>query len=287
MTQPPEYVSYAHMDELHELQRPRSDARGEMHFILLSHVKELLFRAVTDDLGTARSALERDDVSNACAALARTTRTQRVLVACWESMNGMSVDEFVEFRHVLGGASGVQSFAYRALEFVMGNRPPAQVEAARQEGHPLLGVELAKPSLYDVVLQHLARQGYAIPTSCLERAPEEQHEATSEVEDVWLEIYGEPARHRGSHRLAECLLEVAYQFSHWRSTHLLVVERMIGGKRGTGGTDGAAWLRAIAEHRFFPELWTFRSRLHAEPAPPARRTNHANQKRSPTDGGDA
>lgn len=261
MTQAPEYVSYAHMDELHELQQPRSDARGELNFILLSHVKELLFRAVIDDLDSARKALEHDDVADACVALSRATRTQRVLVACWESLNGMSVDEFVAFRDVLGNASGVQSFAYRTLEFVMGNRPAAQVEAVRQDGHPLLRAELATPSLYDVVLRHLARQGFAIPTSCLQRGPEEQHEPSSKVEDVWLEIYREPARHREPHRLCECLLEVAYQFSHWRATHLLVVERMLGGKSGTGGTDGVAWLRTISEHRFFPELWTFRSRL--------------------------
>ena len=121
--------------------------------------------------------------------------------------------------------------------------------------------ELARPSLYDAVLGHLARQGFEVPASCLERAPDEQHEACPAVEDVWLEIYREPARHREPHRLSECLLEVAYQFSHWRAAHLLVVERMLGGKGGTGGTDGAAWLRTISEHRFFPELWTFRSRL--------------------------
>ena len=261
MTQPPEYVTYAHMDELHELQRPRSEARGELNFILLSHVKELLFRAVTDDLDCARSALQRDHVADACVALARATRTQRVLTACWESLNGMSVDEFVAFRDILGTASGVQSFAYRTLEFIMGNRPARQVEAVREDDHPLLQAELARPSLYDVVLHHLARQGFAIPSACLRRAPEEQHELTLEVEDVWLEIYRQPGRHRGAHRLAECLLEVAYQFSNWRGTHLLVVERMLGGKRGTGDTDGAAWLRTINEHRFFPELWTFRSRL--------------------------
>jgi tryptophan 2,3-dioxygenase len=261
MTQAPEYVTYAHMHELHELQQPRSEARGEMNFLLLSHVKELLFRAVTDDLDTARGALERDDAADACVALSRATRTQRVLVTCWESLNGMSVDEFVEFRHVLGGASGVQSFAYRTLEFVMGNRPSYQVQEARRDGHPLLLAELAKPSLYDVTLQHLARLGFAIPAACLERAPDEQHEARSEVEDVLLEIYRQPARHRQAHRLAECLLEVAYQFSNWRGTHLLVVERMLGGKSGTAGTDGAPWLRTINEHRFFPELWTFRTRL--------------------------
>lgn len=261
MTQAAEYVAYARMDELHELQCPRSDARGELNFILLSHVKELLFRAVTDDLDAARAALDRDDDSQACLALSRAVRTQRVLVACWEALNGMSADEFVRFRHVLKDASGVQSFAYRTLEFVMGNRPPGQVARARQDGHPLLHAELTKPSLYDAALRHLARQGFAIPACCLNGPVERQHEPSPLIEDVWLEIYRDPQEHSAAHRLAESLLEVAYQFSHWRATHLLVVERMLGGKSGTAGTDGAPWLREINEHRFFPELWTFRTRL--------------------------
>ncbi len=257
----PEYVAYARMDRLHELARPRSEARGELNFILISHVKELLFRAVTDDLDTARAALEGDEAAEACLALARATRTQRVLVACWESMNGMSVDEFVAFRHVLGDASGVQSFAYRVLEFVLGNRPAHQVEAAHTDGHPLPIAELARPSLYDAVLRYLARQGFSVPAECLTKSPERQHESNPLVEDVWLEIYRHRERYPQAHRLAECLLEVAYQFSRWRATHLLVVERMLGGKSGTAGTDGAPWLRAVNEHRFFPELWTFRTRL--------------------------
>ncbi|NEA50180.1 tryptophan 2,3-dioxygenase family protein [Streptomyces sp. SID10815] len=261
MNRAPEYVSYARMDELHELQHPRSEARGELNFILLSHVKELLFRAVTDDLDTARHALEDDDAAAACLALSRAVRTQRVLVACWESMNGMSADEFAAFRHVLGDASGVQSFAYRALEFIMGNRPSGQVEEAFRQGHPTVLAELARPSVYDAALRHLARRGFEVPADFVNRPPEEQHEEDPRVEDVWLEIYRHPDRYRDAHRLAECLTEVAYQFSHWRATHLLVVERMLGGKSGTGGSDGAAWLRTINEHRFFPELWTFRTRL--------------------------
>jgi len=261
MTKTPEYVSYARMDQLHELQHPRSDARGELNFILLSHVKELLFRAVIDDLSGARAALDRDDVDDACVALSRAVRTQRVLVACWDAMNGMSAAEFAEFRHVLGDASGVQSFAYRTLEFVMGNRPEHHVTEARRDGHPLLRAELARPSLYDAVLRYLARQGYAVPVFCLEKPPERQHSPHPLVEDVWLEIYRDPRRHHAAYRLAECLIEVAYQFSLWRAGHLLVVERMLGGKGGTGGTDGAKWLRQINEHRFFPELWTFRTRL--------------------------
>ncbi|MFC4494592.1 tryptophan 2,3-dioxygenase [Streptomyces ovatisporus] len=261
MTQAHEYVTYARMDELHELQQPRSNARGELNFLLISQVQELLFRAVSDDLDQARQALHKDDPAGARTALRRATRTQRVLVTCWEVMNGMSADEFVAFRHVLNDASGVQSFAYRALEFAMGNRPPGHVQSAYADSYPSLRVELSKPSLYDAALAYLARQGFAVPADCVEKVPWQQHEADPLVEDVWLEIYRDPHTYREAHRLAESLLEVAYQFSHWRATHLLVVERMLGGKSGTGGSDGAAWLREINEHRFFPELWTFRTRL--------------------------
>lgn len=260
-TRPAEYVAYAHMDRLHELQEPRSSARGELNFILLSQVQELLFRAVTDDLHCAREALSSDNVPDACVALSRAARTQRVLVSCWESLNGMTANEFAAFRHVLNDASGLQSFAYRALEFTLGNRPRQHVRQTRRDGHPLARAELARPSLYDVALQHLARQGFVMPKQTLHRAPDEQYEPSGDVEDVWLEIYRRPDRWPDAHRLAESLLEVAYQFSHWRATHLLVVERVLGGKGGTGGTDGAAWLRTINEHRFFPELWTCRTRL--------------------------
>lgn len=256
----PEYVTYAHMDTLHDLARPRSDVRGELTFILISQVQELLFRALVHDLDQARSRLSDDDTEAACADLSRACRTQRLLVACWDTMNGMPPDEFVAFRDVLGDASGIQSFAYRELEFLMGNRPAGHARAARADGHPRVRDELARPSVYDAALGHLARLGYDVPQAVLTRA-RDQHEPDVGVEEVWLTIYRDPSRHRAAHRLAESLTEVAYQFSHWRAAHLLTVERMLGGKGGTGGTDGASWVRAANEHRFFPELWTFRSRL--------------------------
>lgn len=261
MTPAFEYVTYGRMDELHQLQSPRTGARAELNFILLSQAEELLFRAVGDDLHTAREALGGDRVEDACAALARAARTQRALLACWEPMNGMTADEFVAFREVLKNASGEQSVTYRSLEFLLGNRPERHVGTVRREGTPLLAEELGRPSLYDTALVWLAGRGCLDP-SATPRAPwARQHEPRAEIEDAWLEIYRDPGTHPQEFRLAEGLLEVAYQFSLWRAAHLLVVERMLGGKGGTGGTDGASWLRVINEHRFFPELWTFRTRL--------------------------
>ena len=162
MTPAFEYVTYGRMDELHQLQSPRTGARAELNFILLSQAEELLFRAVGDDLHTAREALGGDRVEDACAALARAARTQRALLACWEPMNGMTADEFVAFREVLKNASGEQSVTYRSLEFLLGNRPERHVGTVRREGTPLLAEELGRPSLYDTALVWLAGRDVSI-----------------------------------------------------------------------------------------------------------------------------
>lgn len=259
--EPNAYVSYARMDELHRLQVPRTSSPYEMSFLLISHVKELLFRMVHLEVDQARDLLRADRPDDACRALARAVRSQRVLSGCWESMNAMPADEFLAFRDTLGSASGTQSFMYRLLEFTLGNRDRAVVRPADLESFPELRAELARPSLYDEALRFLARHGHPVPERVTGRDPAAPYEPDEAVEQVWLRIYQGPRGQRVAHDLAEQLLEVAYQFSRWRASHLLVVERMLGGKRGSGGSDGASWLRAINEHRFFPELWTMRSLL--------------------------
>ncbi|RAY12761.1 tryptophan 2,3-dioxygenase [Actinomadura craniellae] len=249
------------MDELHDLQDTRTGSPFELSFILLSQVKELLFRMVHLELDQARGHLRADRAGEACRALARATRTQRVLIACWESMNGMPADEFVRFRDVLGQASGTQSFAYRGLEFAMGNKNPVMVRPPDLRRYPQLRAEFERPSLYDEALRFLDRHGLPLPAATLDRDVTRQYEPDERVERAWQQVYADPAGHPEPYRLAEHLIEVAYQFSHWRAAHLLVVERMLGGKRGTAGTDGARWLREVNEHRFFPELWTARTLL--------------------------
>lgn len=259
----PPYVSYTYPDVLHALQQPRTDSPREMTFLLVGHVKELLFRAVLVELDQARAQMGRDDVGGACTSLARAVRTQRVLTATWELLTGMSPDEFLEFRDTLGEASGIQSFMYRALEFCLGNKDPRAVAACGPylERFPILARELRSPSVYDAALGLLSRLGADLPRPVLDRPPAEPHTADPAVEDAWLSVYREPSRWPQAHRVAENLMEVAYQFSQWRATHALVVERMLGSKAGTGGTTGLDWLRSVNEHRFFPELWSARTRL--------------------------
>lgn len=255
------YVDYARMDTLHSLQEPRTASPFEMSFILISQVKELLFRMVHLEVDQARERLREDSPEAACRALARAVRSQRVLIGCWESMNALTVDEFLVFRDVLGQASGTQSFMYRLLEFTLGNRSTAMVRSSDLDAFPELRAELGRPSLYDEVLRYLSRSGFPVPEHLSERDPAAVHEPDIGVEKVWTAVYRDPEGNRAAYDLAEQLLEVAYQFSHWRAAHLLVVERMLGGKRGSGGSDGAAWLRTVNEHRFFPELWSMRSAL--------------------------
>jgi tryptophan 2,3-dioxygenase len=259
----PQYVSYAHMDVLHGLQQPITDSPREMVFLLVSHVKELLFRVVYVELDYAREQLRADRIDAACLGLSRAAKAQQVLLDTWDLVSSMSPDEFLAFRHILGEASGTQSFMYRTLEFVLGNKDPRIVAACRDqlELYPSVRRELDSPSVYDEALRLLARRGLAIPERVLDRGVSEQYEADPDVESAWLAVYSEPGKWPVEHRIAEQLTEVAFRFSHWRSTHLLVVERMLGTKPGTGGTSGATWLREVNEHRFFPELWSVRTSL--------------------------
>ncbi|QIS18324.1 tryptophan 2,3-dioxygenase [Nocardia terpenica] len=259
----PEYVGYAHMDRLHELVQPRTDSPREVVFLLVSHVKELMFRVAYVELDQARTQMRADRIDQACLALDRAAQSLRVLVQTWDLLASMSPDEFLVFRHILGQASGTQSFMYRTLEFSLGNKDPRMVSAAEDQLalYPQLRQELAARTVYDEALGLLSRQGLDIPAPVLHRDSSAQYRPDPAVELAWRAAYEDPARWPGVHRIAEQLMEVAFRFSHWRASHLLVVERMLGDKPGTGGTSGVSWLREINEHRFFPELWSVRTSL--------------------------
>jgi tryptophan 2,3-dioxygenase len=257
------YVRFASLEELHDLQFPSSDSPLELQFILITQVKELLFRMLQVELDVARGRVRDDDVSGACGAFSRAQRVQHVLLTSWETLTGMSATDFTGFRHILGEASGIQSFVYRALEFTMGNKDETSLNRLRRHGplHRILSAEVAAPSLYDEVIAYLHRNVRPMPEELLRRDFSRQHVASPEVEAAWLAIYRDPGEYSAGYQLAEALTELSFLFSQWRATHLLVVERMLGSKHGTGGTEGVDWLRHINEHRFFPELWSVRTRI--------------------------
>lgn len=257
------YVRYACTDELQDMQFPHGDSPLELSFILITQVKELLFRMLYVELDTARTHMRDGDLAEVCRALARANRVQRVLLASWDTLTGMSATDFAGFREILGEASGRQSFMYRALEFIMGNKDAGSLDYLREYGplHRILEHEVGAPSLYDEVVAHLHRNVRPMSEAVRRRDVASQYLASEDVEAAWLEIYREPGRYPAEYQLAEALTELAFQFSQWRATHLLVVERMIGSKPGTGGTEGVEWLRQVNEHRFFPELWSVRTRI--------------------------
>ncbi|WP_327229631.1 tryptophan 2,3-dioxygenase [Streptomyces murinus] len=256
------YAHYARMDELLALQHPLSTADTEPGFIIMSQVKELLFKLLHTELTTARDRLDKDALGDALWTLRRSARVQQVLLVSWETFSVLSPAEFAQFRDVLGSASGFQSAGYRRLEFLLGHKDAAMVAPHRgTAGHAAVASQLREPSLYDAALALLARRGLLPPADAPNPDTALPYRTGFEVEEAWRAVYRDPGRHHELHLLAEALMDTAEQFARWRYTHLLTVQRMLGAKPGTGGTEGVAWLARISEHRFFPELWSVRSTL--------------------------
>jgi tryptophan 2,3-dioxygenase len=215
------------------------------------------------ELDEARRELRADNLDRACTALVRACEAQRALVESWNLLTTMTPGEFLEFRDALEQASGTQSFMYRSLEFLLGNKDPAAISACRDQIKifEVLQSELNAPTLYDESLRMLSRRGLPLPDRVLNRDVSTQYQSDPDVERMWRMVYSDAASWPHEHRVAELLTDVSFRFSHWRAKHLLVVERMLGTKPGTGGTTGIAWLREVNAHRFFPELWSVRSTL--------------------------
>ncbi|MEV0619364.1 tryptophan 2,3-dioxygenase family protein [Nonomuraea sp. NPDC050404] len=257
------FAGYVHPEVLLSLQEFRTKSAAEPAFLIGTQLMELMFKLGHVEATRARDQLDADDVDAALRTLRRLRLVQGLMVASWELFGALSPAEYREFRDQLAGGSGFQSSAYRRWEFVLGHKDAAMIRPYEGDArvHADLVRDLTGPSLYDAALGLLARNGFAVPADCLERDLAAPYRPRAEVEQVWRQVYEDPLRHHPLHRLAEALVDVAYEFGKWRATHLLVVERVLGGKPGTGGTSGVQWLRRAAEHRFFPELWSVRSVL--------------------------
>ncbi|WP_434449356.1 tryptophan 2,3-dioxygenase [Lentzea sp. E54] len=254
------YIDYHNVDVLLSLQHPRTREPAELTFYTVGQVQELLFKLLFTDINRVRDLLFDDLLDEALWQLRRVERTQRLLAASWDPVSAITASEFAGFRNELGVASGLQSYMYRQLEFALGHKSPRMAEAHNAVAwvHEQVDAALRAPSVYDAALAVLRRRGAPIP----ERPDYAQpYEPDPAAEEAWAGIYREPKRDHRLYLLAEALSEVGYLHSRWRSTHLLVVERILGHKPGTGGTDGVDWLRRVSEHRFFPELLAARSTL--------------------------
>ncbi len=257
------YGDYLHLDAILDAQHPLSDAHDEMLFIIQHQTSELWMRLAIHEMSVARDLLAHGRLRPAFKMLARVARIFEQLNNAWDVLRTMTPSDYTAFRDQLGQSSGFQSWQYRLIEFMVGNRNQAMVRphAHKQEILSLLETELAQPSLYDVALAGLAGAGFAVPIEVLERDLSQPYRAHEAVTAAWAKVYKDPQTYWELYELAEKLVDFEDYFRRWRFNHVTTVERIIGFKRGTGGTSGTAYLRRMLEIEIFPELWHLRTEL--------------------------
>jgi len=256
------YGDYLHLNAILNAQHPLSDAHDEMLFIVQHQTSELWMRLAIHELTAARTALAQEDVRPAFKMLARVSRIFDQLNGAWDVLRTMTPSDYTTFREALGQSSGFQSHQYRLIEFVLGNRNRAMLRphAHQPEITKLLEAELAQPSLYDVALQALHR-AHPLPEAVLARDLTLPHQPNDAVAAAWTQVYRAPQQHWTLYELAEKLVDLEDYFRRWRFNHVTTVERVIGFKRGTGGTGGISYLKRMLEVELYPELWHLRTDL--------------------------
>jgi tryptophan 2,3-dioxygenase len=259
------YAAYLELDTLLSAQRPLSDPEhhDELLFIVQHQTSELWMRLIIHELDAVLRHLALDDLGPCQKGLARVKQIQRQLFEQWGVLATLTPSEYVKFRGVLGDASGFQSLQYRIIEFQLGNknREMLDVFAHTPEGQERLRAVLEAPSLYDEFLRLLARRGYPVPPDCVERDWSQPHRRRADLLPALKTIYERPEQHWDEYELCEELVDVEESFQLWRFRHMKTVERIIGYKRGTGGSSGVGFLRAALDLTFFPELLDVRTEI--------------------------
>jgi tryptophan 2,3-dioxygenase len=257
------YGDYLALDAILGAQHPLSEAHDEMLFIIQHQTTELWMRLAIHELSAARRAIARDEVAPAMKMLARVSRIFEQLNSAWDVLRTMTPSEYTRFRSQLGQSSGFQSRQYRLIEYLLGNRNHAMLKphAHDAEVTKLLEAELATPSLYDEVLRLADRNGLKMPAAVLARDVRETHSLNEGVLQAWRIVYEAPETHWMLYELAEKMVDFEDYFRRWRFNHVTTVERVIGFKRGTGGTGGVSYLKRMLEVELFPELWRVRTIL--------------------------
>jgi tryptophan 2,3-dioxygenase len=257
------YGDYLALDQLLSSQHPRGPDHNEMLFIIQHQTSELWMKLMLHELHAATAALRADDLPSVFKMLARVSRIMEQLVHAWDVLGTMTPSEYSAIRPYLASSSGFQSYQYRCIEFALGNKNAATLKAHEHRGdlHAQVTASLQEPSIYDEALRLLARRGHAVPSSHLERDWQQPYTASDAVEAAWLSVYRAPREHWELYELAEKLMDLEDAFRLWRFRHVTTVERIIGFKRGTGGTGGVSYLRQMLDVVLFPELWKLRTDL--------------------------
>lgn len=257
------YGDYLQLKTLFAAKRPLTDKHDEHLFIIIHHVHELWLNLMAHELDAAIANIERDELPPAFKSMARMTRILEQMIRAWDVLSTMTPSDYLEFRGALGQSSGFQSFQYRLVEFRLGAKDPKMLLPHRHdaENYQRLKAALEAPSLYDVSLMLLKRRGFAVPDSVVKRDFAIRHVSSDAVRDVWLQVYRNSQKYFDLYELAEELVDLEDWFQQWRFRHMKTVERIIGYKRGTGGSSGVAFLKSALDHSFFPELWAVRTEL--------------------------
>ena len=257
------YGDYLHLDAVLNAQKPLSPDHNEMLFIIQHQTSELWMKLMLHELGAAIRCVAGDDLGSAFKMLARVSKIMEQLVHAWDVLATMTPPEYSAIRPYLASSSGFQSAQYRCIEFSLGNKNAAMLKPHQHRPDLLAMVQAAyaAPSLYDESLRLLARRGIALPPASTQRDWTQPYSASAEVEQAWLVVYRDPKAHWDLYQLGEELTDLEDAFRLWRFRHVTTVERVIGFKRGTGGTGGVSYLRKMLDVVLFPEIWTLRTSL--------------------------
>jgi len=257
------YGDYLSLDAILNAQHPRSPDHNEMLFIVQHQTSELWMKLMLHELRAAMAHIAKDQLGTAFKMLARVSRIMEQLVHAWDVLATMTPPEYSAIRPYLDSSSGFQSYQYRCIEFSLGNKNAAMLRPHAHRPDLLAQVEAAyrSPSLYDEALRLLARRGIGVPTTHLERDWSQAYLADAGVQAAWLQVYRDPQRYWDLYQLGEELTDLEDAFRLWRFRHVTTVERVIGFKRGTGGTGGVSYLRKMLDVVLFPEIWSLRTEL--------------------------
>lgn len=257
------YSDYLHLDELLGAQHPLSPEHNEMLFIVQHQTSELWMKLMLHELRAAIANVAQDRLPPAFKMLARVSKIMEQLVHAWDVLATMTPPEYSALRPYLAHSSGFQSHQYRQIEFLLGNKNAAMLKPHAHRPDLLAPVQAAfeAPSLYDESLRLLARNGLELPASHLDRDWTQPYRADADVEAAWLAVYRQPEHYWNLYQLGEKLTDLEDAFRQWRFRHVTTVERVIGFKRGTGGTSGVAYLRKMLDVVLFPEIWALRTDL--------------------------
>jgi len=257
------YGDYLQLDDILNAQKPLSPDHNEMLFIVQHQTSELWMKLMLHELSAAIRHIDQDELPDAFKMLARVSQIMSQLVHAWDVLATMTPPEYSAIRPYLAQSSGFQSWQYRCIEFSMGNKNATMLlpHSHRPDLHALVESSYVEPSLYDASLKLLARKGLAIPQDYLERDWRQSYAANAQVEAAWLVVYRNHKQHWDLYQLGEELADLEDAFRLWRFRHLTTVERVIGFKRGTGGTGGVSYLRKMLDVVLFPEIWSLRTSL--------------------------